>query len=269
MGPDAEGAFDFTPNAALPADATGTWTLGAEARRTVMLTSSVSATEAAVNPLVTFAVDDSEPIARRTVVDEARCGSCHGEFSKDFSVHGGSRNQTQYCVLCHNPTASDADRRNRDPAQVAAGALTATIDFKVLIHKIHRGENLEQKPYLVYGFGSGSPGYTVHDFSEVRFPGDLRICESCHVDGSELIPPYPDTALPTLRTQLDPATGDPVPADPPQTEPITAVCTACHDSDAAIAHAETQTAPDGAESCPVCHAEGRDVAVSVVHAGRN
>ena len=249
VGPDAQGAFQFTPNAALPADATGTWALGAEARRNVQLTSTVSATEAAVNPVVTFTVDDSAPLVRRTVVDDQLCGSCHGEFSKDFSIHGGSRNQVEYCVLCHNPTESDADRRNRDPAQVAAGALTATIDFKVLIHKIHRGEDLEQKPYIVYGFGSGSPGYTVHDFSEVRFPGDLRICESCHVEGSELIPPYPGTALPTLRTQLDPATGDPVPADPPQTEPITSVCTACHDSDAAIAHAETQTAPDGAEAC--------------------
>jgi OmcA/MtrC family decaheme c-type cytochrome len=117
---------------------------------------------------------------------------------------------------------------------------------------------LAQKPYIVYGFGSGSPGYSIHDFSEVRFPGDLRICESCHVEGSQLIPPYPGTALPTLRTQLDPATGEAVPADPPQTEPITSVCTACHDSDAAIAHAQTQTAPDGAEACAVCHAEGRD-----------
>jgi hypothetical protein len=36
-----------------------------------------------------------------------------------------------------------------------------------------------------------------------------------------------------------------------------------------MAHAETQTTPDGVESCPVCHAEGRDVAVSVAHAGRN
>ena len=269
VGPDAEGAFQFTPNAALPSDATGTWALGAEARRTVALTSTVSATEAAVNPVVTFTVDDSAPLVRRTVVDDQLCGSCHGEFSKDFSVHGGSRNQVEYCVLCHNPTESDANRRNRDPAQVAAGALTATIDFKVLIHKIHRGADLEQTPYIVYGFGSGSPGYTVHDFSEVRFPGDLRICESCHVEGSELIPPYPGTALPTLRTQLDPATGDPVPADPPQTEPITSVCTACHDSDAAIAHAATQTAPDGTEACQVCHAEGRDQAVSAVHAGRN
>jgi len=269
VGPDAQGVFQFTPNAALPDDATGTWSLGAEARRNVMLTSSVSATEAAVNPVVTFSVDNSPPLVRRTVVDVQLCGSCHGEFSKDFSVHGGSRNQVEYCVLCHNPNASDADRRDRDPAQVAAGALTATIDFKVLIHKIHRGENLEQKPYIVYGFGSGSPGYSIHDFSEVLFPGDLRICESCHVEGSQLIPPYPGTALPTLRTQLDPATGAAVPADPPRTEPITSVCTACHDSDAAIAHAQTQTAPDGAEACAVCHAEGRDEAVSAVHAGRN
>ncbi|MEO8605023.1 MAG: OmcA/MtrC family decaheme c-type cytochrome [bacterium] len=269
VGPDAAGAFQFTPNAAIPADATGTWSLGAEARRTVQLTSSISATEAAVNPVVPFTVDDSPLLVRRTVVDEQLCGDCHGEFSKDFSIHGGLRNQTQYCVLCHNPTASDAARRGRDPAEVAAGALTASIDFKVLIHKLHRGDELVQKPYTVYGFGPTPPGYGINDFSDLRFPGDLRICASCHVDGSELLPPYPGTALPTLRTQLDPATGEALLADPPQTGPITSVCTACHDSDAATAHAQTQTAPDGAEACFVCHAEGRDEAVSVVHAGRN
>src|SRR6185436_14173375 len=171
---DEAGAFQFTPNAAIPADATGTWALGAEARRSVALTSEMSVTEAAVNPVVTFTVDDSAPLVRREVVDNQLCGSCHGEFSKDFSVHGGSRNQVEYCVLCHNPNATDDARRKRDPAAVAAGELTATIDFKVLIHKIHRGEDLEQKPYVVYGFGSGSPGYTKHDFSEIRFPGDLR-----------------------------------------------------------------------------------------------
>ena len=269
VGPDAQGAFQFTPNAAIPADAHGTWSLGAESRRTVQLTSQVSTTEAAVNPVVTFTVDDSAALPRRTVVDAQLCGNCHGEFSKDFSIHGGLRNQPEYCVLCHNSTRSDVDRRKRDPAQVAAGADTATIDFKVLIHKIHRGENLEQQPYLVYGFGPSPPGYTAHDFGEVLFPGDLRDCGSCHVDDSQLIPPYPGTALPTLRTKLDPATGNAVPADPPQTGPVAAVCTACHDSEAAIAHAETQTSPDGVESCPVCHAEGRDQAISELHAGRN
>lgn len=269
VGPDAQGAFQFTPNAAIPGDATGTWSLGAEARRSVPLTSQVSATEAAVNPVVTFTVDGSAPLIRRVVVDEQLCGSCHGEFSKDFNVHGGLRNQLEYCVLCHNPTESDADRRNRDPAEVAAGALTETIDFKVLIHKLHRGTDLAQTPYIVFGFGSGSPGYTKHEFSELRFPGDLRICASCHVEETELIPPFPGTALPTSRTQLDPASGEPVPADPAQTAPITSVCTACHDSESAVAHAQTQTAPDGTEACAVCHAEGRDEAISVVHAGRN
>lgn len=269
VGPDAAGAFQFTPNAALPTNATGTWALGAEARRSVPLTSEVTATEAAVNPVVTFTVDDAPALVRRQVVDQQLCQTCHGEFSKDFSVHGGSRNQVEYCVLCHNPTETDGGRRSRDAAAVAAGELTETIDFKVLIHKLHRGVDLEQQPYVVYGFGSGSPGYTKHEFSELRFPGDLRICESCHVEGSELIPPYPGTALATRRTELDPATGNEVPADPPQIAPITAVCTACHDSDAARAHAETQTASDGAEACAVCHAEGRDVAVSVAHSGRN
>src|SRR5262249_36944699 len=137
MGPDASGAFQFTPNAAIPADATGTWSLGAEARRSVQLTSSISATEAAANPVVTFTVDNSAALVPRTVVDNQHCSSCHGEFSKDFSIHGGLRNQIQYCVLCHNPTADDGGRRGRDPAAVSAGELTATIDFKVLIHKIH------------------------------------------------------------------------------------------------------------------------------------
>jgi OmcA/MtrC family decaheme c-type cytochrome len=265
-GPDAEGVFQLATDTPIPADATGTWSLGAEARRTVQLTSTVSATEAAPNPVVTFTVDDSMPLARRMVVANENCALCHGEFSKDFSIHGGSRNNTQYCVFCHNPTTSDAARRDRDPAAVAAGEDTATINFRVMIHKIHRGEDLEQQPYLVYGFGSGMPGYTIHDFGEVRFPGDLRLCATCHVDDSQLIPPYPDTALPTDRTRLDPETGDEIPADPPEVQPITSVCTACHDADDAMAHAATMTSANGVEACPVCHAEGAPFAVSIVHA---
>ena len=269
VGPDATGVFQYTPTAPLPADAVGTWSLGAEARRMVPLTSTVTAEEATTNPVVTFTVDDSAPLAHRTIVATQNCGVCHGEFSKDFSIHGNLRNQVEYCELCHNSTQSDGARRKLDPAAVAAGELTAPIDFKVLIHKIHRGDNLEQQPYLVYGFGPPPANYAINDFGEVLYPGDLRICETCHVEGSELIPPYPSTALPTLRTQLDPATGNIVPADPPQTAPITAVCTACHDGDDAIAHVETNTAPDGTEACPVCHQEGAAFAVSALHAGRN
>jgi len=269
VGPDAQGVFQFTPNAAIPASATGTWAVGVEARRAVQLTSSITVNEAAVNPVVTFAVDDSMPEPHRTIVDGERCGVCHGEFSKDFSVHGNLRNQIEYCEICHNATQSDAARRRRDPAAVAAGELTEPIDFKVMIHKIHRGQDLVQEPYVVYGFGPAPLGYTKHDFGELRFSGDLRDCAACHVEDSQLLPPYPSTAMPTSRTMLDPQTGDPVPADPDHIAPITAVCTSCHDSDAASAHAETNTATDGIEACLVCHQEGRDFAVSTLHAGRN
>lgn len=267
-GPDGSGVFDYMPAFDIPVDASGTWALGAEARRSVNLETpeggTVSVNEAAVNPVVTFAVDDSAPEVRRMVVEDANCQSCHGEFSRGFSIHGNLRNRVEYCVLCHNPNATDVSRRRNDPEAVAAGDDTATIDFKVMIHKIHRGEELEQKPYIIYGFGTPPTNYTIHDFAEVLFPGDLRDCQTCHIPGTYLIPPFPGPALGTLMTHLDPETGMEVIDG--RLGPITAVCTSCHDGDAALAHAESQTASNGNEACAVCHAEGRDVAVSEEHA---
>ncbi|HEY8518049.1 MAG TPA: OmcA/MtrC family decaheme c-type cytochrome [Candidatus Binatia bacterium] len=266
IGPDADGVFEYVASAAIPDDAMGSWAVGAEARRPVQLTPSISVNEAAPNPVTTFSVEGGEPMPRRQVVANERCWTCHGEFSKGFSVHGELRDRVEYCVLCHNANATDAARRRNDPEAVAAGSPTATIDFKVMIHKIHRGHDLAM-PYVVYGFGPTPPGYSVHDFNEVLYPGDLRDCATCHVDDSQLIPPFPGTALGTLRTHLDPATGDEVVDG--RTGPITSACTSCHDSEAAIAHAQNETAPNGAEACPVCHAEGREVAVSVAHEGRD
>ena len=124
-GPSGDGTFQYTLAAPVPADATGTWSLGAEARRPVTLAAPEggmrTVNEAAVNPVVTFTVDDSEAEMRRVVVEDMKCESCHGEFSKGFSIHGNLRNQSEYCVLCHNPNASDVARRKNDPAAVAAG----------------------------------------------------------------------------------------------------------------------------------------------------
>jgi OmcA/MtrC family decaheme c-type cytochrome len=272
VGPDDMDVFQYTPTTAIPADATGTWSLGVEARRSVTLTAvdpipNKTVNEAAVNQVVTFTVDDSTAEMRRLVVEVQRCGNCHGEFSKDFSIHGGLRNQTEYCVLCHNPNNSDVARRQRDPAAVAAGDAVSSIDFKVMIHKIHRGENLEQQPYLIYGFGSAPLNYSINNFGEVRFPGDLRICTTCHASGTYLFPPFPGTALGTQVAHLDPATGNPIIDG--RLGPIRSVCTSCHDGEDAMAHAETQTTGSGVESCPVCHEEGRAFAISELHAGRN
>jgi len=269
-GPDADGVFSYTPALSIPADASGTWAIGAEARRAVQLavgqnSSPKTAEEAAPNPVVTFTVDNSTAVPRRTVVDNQHCAACHGEFSKDFSIHGNLRNNTEYCVICHNPNGTDFATRKLDPAAVARGDQLAQIDFKRMIHAIHTGADLEQKPYIIYGFG-GAP----IDFSNLLFPGDRRDCAKCHVTvpgPTYLMPPYPGTAIGSIVAHIDPATGNEVVDG--RLGPIRSVCTACHDADDAVAHAETMTAPDGTEACTVCHEEGRDFAVSLMHAGRN
>jgi OmcA/MtrC family decaheme c-type cytochrome len=116
-----------------------------------------------------------------------------------------------------------------------------------MIHKIHRGAELE-KGYLI----PGSRGDA--DFSGVEFPGDLRNCDSCHVNRSEQIP-LPDGLLATVAPQ---ELWSPV-------EPIAAACLSCHDSDDAAKHAFANTTVFG-ESCGTCHAEDKRFSVDEVHA---
>jgi len=259
-GPDVDGVFTYVSSAgnALPATATGTWRIGIEGRRSVTVGTGTQVgpktlNEAMQNAVRDFAVDGSTVAARRQVVDIANCQSCHGVFSQGFSIHGNLRNQTEYCVVCHNPSMSDFARRN---LVANADPDNSTIDFKHMIHKIHTGENLEHKPYVIYGFGGSA-----NDFSEVLFPGDRRDCVACHKAGTFLLP-LPSGVHPTLMTQVN-AGNETVSAHTPA---IQDACLACHDSDAAAAHAETNTTGTGAEACEVCHGEGAIAAVSEVHA---
>jgi OmcA/MtrC family decaheme c-type cytochrome len=108
----SSGACTYTFTNAIPATATGTYTIGGEARMTVMVypgtTSSQSVTEGAnPNPVVNFSVDGSPVTPRRTVVVETNCNACH----VSLSLHGNLRNNTEYCVLCHNPSNTDASQR--------------------------------------------------------------------------------------------------------------------------------------------------------------
>jgi OmcA/MtrC family decaheme c-type cytochrome len=263
-GPNSQGQFEYRLPAPLPDDAAGTWALGAEARRSVMVDGR-SVSEAAPNPVVTFATDSSPAAMRRQPVVDANCTTCHGEFSKGFSIHGNLRNRVEYCVLCHSPNETDFARRGRDPEAVAAGDSNQTIDFKVMIHKIHRGEDLAQHPYVLYGFGAAPENFTAHDFSHLLYPGNLSNCETCHTEDSYTIPPFPGPgALGALLTAIDPLDGSEVELG--RLGPVTSVCTSCHDSDASMAHAFTQTADSGDEACAVCHGEGRPQAVSELHA---
>jgi OmcA/MtrC family decaheme c-type cytochrome len=264
MGPDGAGVFTYTTATNLPADAEGTWRVGLEARRSVSLvdadgspTPTRNVNEAIQNPVFDFSVDGSEVEPRRTVVDIESCGTCHGVFSETFSIHGNLRNQIEYCVVCHNPNESDfAQRRNA----VGATQVNESINLKHLLHKIHTGEELAEKPYIIYGFGAAP-----HDFSEVLYPGDLRNCDACHVGDSQTLP-LPAGLLPTAITEIDTSGGPAVEVQIGSIPPIRDACLTCHGGDAAAAHAETNTTAGGAEACAVCHGEGSSEAVSAVHA---
>jgi OmcA/MtrC family decaheme c-type cytochrome len=237
------GTYSWTFQNPIPANAIGTFTVGIEGYRNVTLLPNTKkqqvVRDAGVNQILNFSVDGSPVQPRRTVVALANCNSCHSSLT----AHGFIRNQPVYCVLCHNPNATD--QATRPAAQMPP----QTIDFRTMIHKIHTGENLESE-YIVYGFGGSK-----NDFSDVLFPGDRRDCVKCHVNGSEQIP-LPAGLLPVQN-----------PRGFMKVEgPIAAACLGCHTAQDASAHASLMTSSTLGESCTVCHQEGADFSINKVHA---
>lgn len=229
--PGSNGVYTYQMTNKIPANATGSFTISLEARNdTTLLPGTQKATPAtdSAKPVETyFSVDNSPTVARRQVVSDAKCGSCHQNLS---FIHGGTRNGTQECVLCHNPTLKD-------------GTSNQSVNFAWQIHSIHRGENLTN-PYIL-----GTTNY-----QEVRFPGDLRDCTTCHVNNSY---------------QVDNVGAKAMVASPggfmPQTAPISAACQGCHDDKSTASHALINTSVLG-ESCVTCHGQNAEFSADKVHA---
>lgn len=235
--------YTYTFQGKIPAAAKGSFVVGAEAYRMVKLnpgtTKERDHRETVNNPIRYFAVTDSAPVPRRLSVSTEKCNKCH----ENLALHGTVRHDPEkYCVICHNPSHTDEARRPADqmPAQA--------VHLKFMIHRIHTGHELT-RDFTVYGFGNRAI-----NFNELRFPGDRRDCETCHVNNSYRLP-LPQGLLATTapREFFSPL------------QPATAACLGCHDTRDAAAHAFTMTTPFG-EACAACHGTGREFAVERVHA---
>ena len=133
-------------------------------------------------PVAYAAVNDASPQPRRQVVDAVtKCDRCHDVLS----LHGGSRNDNgQLCVFCHNPNMTDVNDRPKDAnglpdaSQTVDNKTEESVDFKRMIHGIHAAGFREKG--LDIGGGSN------HDYSNLRFPGVLSRCNSCHLEAGDL-----------------------------------------------------------------------------------
>jgi OmcA/MtrC family decaheme c-type cytochrome len=163
---------------------------------------------------------------RRRVIDPEKCNDCHDSAGAGLTLHGGNRStDMQVCVLCHNPDATDIRQRPDDPNSTPDGKAEETIDMKRMIHGIHAGASL-QEGLVIYGFGS-----SIHDYSNVRFVGNLANCLTCHEPNTYST----DDAWQTLASTVH--TGDvTTPLDDLNISQVTAVCSSCHDQDRAVTH---------------------------------
>ena len=69
-------------------------------------------------------------IAHREVVANQNCNVCHTQLR----AHDDFRRDVRLCVLCHTAGAEDGNVANATPG--------VTIEFKVMVHRIHNGDHL-------------------------------------------------------------------------------------------------------------------------------
>jgi hypothetical protein len=151
----------------------GTYTLGIEAYATYSIRGTTVRDSG--NATFDFLIGDGATLEPHPeVVKEESCNQCHSSLE----AHGSIRNELSYCLLCHTAGAED-----RNVTTVAGGTPGVTVDFGVMIHRLHNAAHLPSvlgvatdpngnrvynatpKPYEMIGFGD-----RVLDFSELSFP---------------------------------------------------------------------------------------------------
>jgi len=187
--------------------------------------------------------------ARRSIVSNAKCNSCHGQLGVGPSFHSGARNNGEGCAICHQANTSTG---HTGAAYNFGGGWN--VGIKNMVHSIHSGKKREQA--FTYEATAANP----LGFKEVTYPGVLSNCEQCHVAGSyDFSTAANAAALPNLLWTTDAKADMSNPtnaatlglspwvtslgrgqtnytADNLVTSPVTSACFGCHDSKIAVSH---------------------------------
>ena len=155
---------------------------------------------------------------QRDITANAKCEECHRKLggipggsgdAQAAAFHGGSRNNVQYCVVCHTEQRKYGRTEATATTNGAIKTFTAAQyvidgramgDLPVFIHKIHNGPLLANQAY----------DYAGVTMNHVTYPQDVRNCTKCH-DGS---------ATSTAKT---------LQGDNWKAAPSAKACGACHD----------------------------------------
>ena len=177
-------------------------------------------------------------IQQREIVNVAACASCHNKFTfhGDRSANGpikgwsGGRQEARQCVVCHTDqrkfgrtgtTTMDASGNFTSSSSYTINGISSDdnaslLDFPVMVHKIHMGEELTRTGYNIAGV---QPNH-------IKYPQLITNCAKCHSGDTT----KPDGTANTV-TKLD---GTVVQMATPQgnnwsTNPNRKACGACHD----------------------------------------
>ena len=228
------------------------------------------------NTTADFLFGDATTLQKRELVTLANCNQCHVEVRG----HGDNRNNVTNCLLCHTAGAED-----RNTPTVADGTPGVSIDFRVMIHKIHSGKHLPSvlgvgtnadgsrnyavgaKPYQLIGYQD-----TVHDYSGVVWPNWPSFYTPMPRDAGHTLLSTTNQGLENSMRQApvecgkchgDPDGAGPLPApaqgDLIYTQPTRAACASCHDdwdpSKEYVSNGSPMPPQADDASCTECHRE--------------
>jgi OmcA/MtrC family decaheme c-type cytochrome len=121
-----------------------------------------------------FLFGGATELVPRAVVSADNCNQCHDTLQ----AHGGRRRSPTLCAMCHTAGAED-----KNVPTAASGTPGVSVDFRVMIHKLHNGKHLPSvlgvatnddgsrnyaatpQPYVLVGHND-----SLNDFSGVAFP---------------------------------------------------------------------------------------------------